>query len=249
MSTVAARSVSPWVLALINGATRCGRGMGHGYVLLGDTDVMAITPPGKPRMPNGIEVDAPVGVGDRVWVGGGHLTVRDMSVVAGPVWEPVPMLRSLLAVSPHVAVQIEALAGAGPGLTPVGDDVLVGYIAGLALTCHEVGRASLLAEAAARRTTALSRTLLQLAVRGALPEPAHPLVEQGDLDPLLRFGATSGAAIGVGLALALHTECVDDNENARHWTVQVPLPAGAMAFAVSTRPVFEPASLHESCMA
>jgi hypothetical protein len=37
---------------------------------------------------------------------------------------------------------------------------------------------------------------------GALPEPAHALVEDGDLAPLRRFGHSSGLWLAVGLCLA-----------------------------------------------
>jgi hypothetical protein len=47
----------------------------------------------------------------------------------------------------------------------------------------------------ARHTTALSRTLLRLAAQGSVPEAAHRLLEEGDLNPLLDFGATSGTGI------------------------------------------------------
>jgi hypothetical protein len=59
-----------------------------------------------------------------------------------------------------------------------------------------------MAERLAARTTTLSATLLRLAARGHLPEPAHALVENGDIGPLLDFGATSGKGIALGLAFA-----------------------------------------------
>ena len=109
------------------------------------------------------------------------------------------------------------LLGAGPGLTPAGDDVLAGLLVGLA------GRTDLrdpLAAAVLRhasgRTTWLSAELLRLAARG---EAAPPVVEVADalaghgpvgalaaaLPALLSLGHTSGRALAQGLLLAAET--------------------------------------------
>jgi hypothetical protein len=131
------------------------------------------------------------------------------------------------AASDHDAATAAAksLLGAGPGLTPSGDDVLAGFLAGAAAFGIE---ATALREAtevlAPVRTTALSAALLWHAARGEcieeltglaavltsgrprVPEEAGPAVSR-----LLSVGHTSGAALAVGLVTAaeaaLRTSC------------------------------------------
>lgn len=105
------------------------------------------------------------------------------------------------------AAHLDRLLGRGPGLTPLGDDVLAGWLT----TRAALGRPDEVLAAAVRRrlgaTTLLSATLLDCAVRGeALPQLADWLAEPTDstADALLAVGATSGAGLlaGAGLALA-----------------------------------------------
>ena len=97
---------------------------------------------------------------------------------------------------------VTQLAGLGHGLTPAGDDYLLGVMAALWLT----GRPEMavhIAQTAIPRTTALSAAFLQAAARGEFTEPWHALVEawQAEDQPALMttiariaaFGATSGA--------------------------------------------------------
>ena len=102
---------------------------------------------------------------------------------------------------------LDRIVGRGPGLTPLGDDVLAGWFTARAAA----GRPDVdLAEAVRRRadaTTLLSATLLDCAIRGeALPQLADWLTDPTDstADALLAVGATSGAGLlaGAGLALA-----------------------------------------------
>ena len=119
-----------------------------------------------------------------------------------------------------------ALAGLGSGLTPLGDDVLCGWIA----TMAAAGRldesplrpaidAPLLA-----RTTALSATLLRCALEGlVLPEFARLLQELRSTAPsadpdaavatMLRIGHTSGAGLVLGLTLALDHLSASDSDH------------------------------------
>jgi hypothetical protein len=99
--------------------------------------------------------------------------------------------------------EVERWAGAGPGLTPAGDDVLAGYIAALVLYRGERGTAAATAERAAARTGSLAATLLRHAARGELPEPAHRLLDDSDPAPLLAFGHSSGPCLMLGLALGV----------------------------------------------
>lgn len=121
-------------------------------------------------------------------------------------------------------LQVAALVGAGPGLTPSGDDALCGVL--LALRAVGGGAADAAAasvagavRAAAHATTSLSASLLGAAAQGyAVPEAVR-LVRAtvgGDaretslaLPAVLAIGHTSGADLVAGLAgtidaLALH---------------------------------------------
>jgi hypothetical protein len=112
------------------------------------------------------------------------------------------------------------LAGLGPGLTPAGDDYLVGLMAGLRLWPALLGHSglspdeacSILLEAAEGRTTLLSRAFLRSARQGLFGEAWHELLaelagnanEEGEergeaigmrraAGRILSSGATSGA--------------------------------------------------------
>jgi hypothetical protein len=111
------------------------------------------------------------------------------------------------------------LLGSGPGLTPSGDDVLAGFLAGAA--AFGIGAAALreaVAVLAPARTTALSAALLWHAARGEciheLAGLAAVLTGQGCSQPgeagravsrLVSVGHTSGAALALGLVSA--AEC------------------------------------------
>lgn len=201
MRTTCARSTSRTVLPLLRGAPREGVGLGHGYVSF-DGYVLAITARDRPRMPNGIECDVAVERGERARVGGGALVLGDARVLPGPVWEPIPKPRWPLPRDLHLAPDPLRLSGRGPGLTPAGDDVLIGYAAGLVLFHGRDADACAIASAARPRTTALAATLLEHAARGELPEPAHAFLERGDPLPLVEWGHSSGRWLLLGLLLA-----------------------------------------------
>jgi Protein of unknown function (DUF2877) len=180
----------------------------------------------RAAMPNGIETELVLTVGEGVVVGAGRLSVATDSIAAGPRWEARPSPRFMLTVHPIPRVEPEQLSGWGPGLTPVGDDVLVGYLAAFAL----LGAPPPMCLAWESRTTALSQTLLELASLGELPEPAHALLETGDPRPLLRFGATSGKGIALGLAAAT-AEAAPSAEG--RFTFELALPDGPHRFLLS----------------
>jgi hypothetical protein len=127
---------------------------------------------------------------------------------------PGDSLRALEAGRPEA---VPALLGRGSGLTPVGDDVLAGWVAtavaGSAPTEGETPVAAAVARQAAATTTLLSATLLDCARRGeVVPQfrtllltvaaPGRPDVDDA-LDALLRVGHTSGAGLALGTVLAL----------------------------------------------
>ena len=107
---------------------------------------------------------------------------------------------------------LDHLLGRGPGLTPLGDDVLAGWFAArAALGCPD----DVLAAAVRRRlgvTTLLSATLLDCAIRGeALPQLAAWLADPTDTtaDALLAVGATSGAGLMTGAAMAIDSDTTE----------------------------------------
>jgi hypothetical protein len=198
-----AGSASAAVLSLLAGPEQEGVGLGLGYVDFGGY-VLALTRPGRPRMPNGMECELDVQPGERCCIGRGRLAAHGTEVLPASVWDPVPTVRFLprLELGERFEPNVERLAGRGDGLTPAGDDLLSGYVAGLTLFHGRIEQAVALAEAAALRTTHLSATLLRHAARGELPEPAHALLERGDAGPLHRFGHSSGRYLLLGLAVA-----------------------------------------------
>ncbi len=225
MTTLAARTVSPFAARLLAGPLRDGTVLGHGYIAFGD-DVLAVTPPGALRLPNGIEAAVALRTGATATIGEGALCAGQPAIVAGPIWNARPSPRFQVRARPLPQLDLEALVGRGPGLTPLGDDILMGYLGACALA----GVPSLPVPGA---TTALSRTLLRLAALGELPEAAHRLLEDGDLRPLLAFGATSGKGVALGLAL-INGEAPP---HASGRAIALPLDGTMRAFQISLTPI------------
>jgi hypothetical protein len=105
------------------------------------------------------------------------------------------------------------LIGLGPGLTPAGDDVMAGTMAGRVLRGHPAAErfAAGVYSLAVGRTTELSRALLRHAaagrVSGEYAAVLHGLVGERPLGPaiaaLLATGSTSGRAMALGLCTAI----------------------------------------------
>lgn len=194
-------STSRALLPALAGPELAGTSTGSGYLDFGGL-VVALTPPGGPRMPNGIETTASAPRGMPVRIGRGRLELGDLEVRPGPIWEPVPEVRHRPSGGPRLRPDPEQLAGRGPGLTPAGDDILCGYVAGLFLFHDRRDEAAEIALGAASRTTSLSATLLRHAAVGELPEPAHAYLANGDPRPLAAFGHSSGLCLRLGLMIA-----------------------------------------------
>ena len=151
------------------------------------------------------------------------LTAAAGVVVDWPRYGAHPRLDAVLSQLPPGALDrlaaadpaaVTELLGRGDGLTPVGDDVLAGWL----VTRHA---ASLGGDAVAAgvarcrdRTGTLSATLLDRAASGetlpqlrdlllGLAQTAAPGLVRALLDDLLAVGHTSGAGLAVGLALAM----------------------------------------------
>jgi len=123
------------------------------------------------------------------------------------------------AVAAHdlpAAIQAtDALVGLGEGLTPSGDDLLVGLTAALRATGHPMA-GSLSRHAAFRAvdsTTDVARVALEHAARGDYPERLHDVLEavaHGDdaslrvqVERALSWGASSGADALLGILIGL----------------------------------------------
>jgi hypothetical protein len=157
-------------------------------------------------------------------------TARQLVTRSGPV--PPALLGPLDAVVARLHVGDPAgardaarrLIGAGPGLTPAGDDVLAGLVGcGLAVA-RTLERPALgcaadlalfgagIALDARDRTTTISAALLRTAAAGAVAGPvaawlralSRPAVLERASDEVLAIGATSGRDLLVGAVAAIH---------------------------------------------
>jgi len=180
--------------------------------------VIALLSRAAVRVPCGVQLPSSSGefpldrLSGPVRVGGGALRIGTAEITVGRlVSVSVPRLRAPRRVDSDIDVDLAdptRLLGLGSGLTPSGDDVLAGYLAGAAaygLAVDEL-RAFVCAEAP-RRTTTLSAALLRHAAAGeAIPQVCRLLLALDDgmgtddaLAGLLRVGHTSGAALAAGV--------------------------------------------------
>ena len=103
----------------------------------------------------------------------------------------------------------ERLIGRGPGLTPVGDDLLAGVGFARAMVGSDPrALGALCPPDVDLRTNALGATLLRLAVQGRAIEAAARLMDpRSDLREALarlrRFGRTTGSAYALGIGISL----------------------------------------------
>lgn len=108
----------------------------------------------------------------------------------------------------------QVLLGRGGGLTPAGDDLLLGVEVAIWLRHPHAARSlcAALIEGAERRTTTLSCAFLESAARGELREAWHILLEershsavllQQHLRRIMAYGASSGLFTLIGFRLAL----------------------------------------------
>ena len=143
------------------------------------------------------------------------VTVPSLPSTAGSAAaSPVPPAAVAGLVGPVPAAitadDVARIIGRGDGLTPLGDDVLCGWLAihrAAGVATPEVDAA---VRAGARRTTLLSATLLDCALHGeVLPEFAAYVAALGTADEpdraarLAAVGHTSGAGLLHGARLAL----------------------------------------------
>ena len=107
---------------------------------------------------------------------------------------------------------LRSLVGNGGGLTPLGDDVLCGWLAVLVATDRLTDDVATAVRSVLDRTTLLSATLVECALHGeVLPEFAAYLAALGTpheddaVRALTRIGHTSGAGLWWGARHALTT--------------------------------------------
>jgi len=156
----------------------------------------------------------------------GPVTARALAAVRASLSGADPGIRGVLlpdlgaaaADNDAATTAATSLLGAGPGLTPSGDDVLTGFLAGAAaFGIDATALREAIAVLAPARTTALSTALLWHAARGECIDVLAGLAaaltsqprgaEQAGLavSRLLSVGHTSGAALALGLVTAAKT--------------------------------------------
>lgn len=98
------------------------------------------------------------------------------------------------------------LAGVGNGLTPAGDDVLMGVLYALWAWKRDASLVQMVAETAAPRTTTLSAAYLRAAAAGEATIHWHKLLkgEESAIDRILSIGHSSGADAWSGFISASH---------------------------------------------
>jgi len=157
-----------------------------------------------------LEVEAPEGGLARAATG--HVATTALETRAAPA------LRDLARGLQHpdallVGHAASTLAGLGPGLTPSGDDVLVGCLLTLALYADTADRMRhAIVSGVRNRTTRISMAYLEAAARGEASETWHRLVDAvAENDPdriaaaargVMAFGETSGSDMLAGFVLA-----------------------------------------------
>jgi hypothetical protein len=107
---------------------------------------------------------------------------------------------------PRLLDAARGLVGLGDGLTPSGDDLLVGFSAGLRATADPLAErfARGCADLARGRTTLVAQMFLDHAARGAYSERVQRLVSGSPTDARA-WGASSGADTLLGILLASYT--------------------------------------------
>jgi hypothetical protein len=141
----------------------------------------------------------------------GPLLPNGVALTGTGVWDPAIRL-SAPALEPDDSFagrDLESIGaemiGRGPGLTPEGDDFVAGMAAVLAAASRHAEAVALLGRDLRRRTTALSATLLELAVQGLGAEPLQAVLagDAGAVPRLHAVGHTSGRAWARGASAGL----------------------------------------------
>jgi len=169
----------------------------------------AVRVPCAAVVPAGVPLPA-LRVGTGGVAGGGRgLVVGPLSVRVSRWWAPPrPRLAGAAGSGDLAGLDVRALLGAGPGLTPYGDDVLAGALVTLAATGAPVPDFAA-RERVFERTTFVSAALLAHAARGeCVPQLAAVLAAVATgaplpIEALLAVGHTSGAGLFAGVRAIL----------------------------------------------
>ena len=171
-----------------------------------DDSIIILEPCDGPRFPNGVVANSQIAL---------PLKARRWWDPNCPVCEfDQRSVKSFLSQSnlPTLPLSPEACVGWGPGLTPGGDDVVVGML----ITFHALGMKNsaldLYQACDHRATTKYSFTLIHYARKGQAARPVVRLIEAlagfGDLrtaiESLSNFGATSGLYLMEGVRQAIN---------------------------------------------
>ena len=228
------------------GADRHTAWVGAGGTVLAVVGAGAVRLPNAVAVPGSVGIWSP---GEPALVGGRRVVAGAATVEVVRWWDPRPALVATSATAvrrrvagiagavppcddaglgralrwggrSRIAATAHRLLGRGPGLTPLGDDILCGALTGLALlgpaarsrrADRRLGALAGVVDAGiAGRTTALSAALLRHARRGEVAAAAAPLLQalagRGDpetaLAVLLEVGHTSGTGLAHGIVLA-----------------------------------------------
>jgi hypothetical protein len=176
-----------------------------------DDGFVAVLTVEPPVLPNGVQVARLPAVGEVV-VAHGEVwdpTIRGSADLAAD--GPDDLVHAVQSRDPSSAAAAGARwIGRGGGLTPEGDDLVAGVAAVVAsspwpASLKEAWLGALVGRDLRARTTALSATLLELAVRGMGPEPLQALLagDAGALSRLVALGHSTGRAIARGAAVGL----------------------------------------------
>ncbi|SEO94936.1 DUF2877 domain-containing protein [Trujillonella endophytica] len=192
--------------------------VGGGRIVVGDLAVSAAAwwDP-RPKLPSPRPALLPEGVRQlrTALYGDGPHSAFNLPGLPGGPGGPLAALRGAVRRADLDAALRTAtrLVGLGPGLTPAGDDVMAGTMAGLVLLGHPAADrfAGGVYALTAGRTTELSRALLRHAmagrVSGEYAAVLQGLVGERPLGPaiagLLATGSTSGRALALGLSTAI----------------------------------------------
>lgn len=119
------------------------------------------------------------------------------------------LLQAIITNNPITLLDsAEWLAGRGNGLTPTGDDMLIGVLFALHVWRPDSPLPNRIASIAVPRTTTLSANFLRAAAEGEAVSPWHGLVsaetaaKSAAVEHILATGATSGADAWSGFAQA-----------------------------------------------
>jgi hypothetical protein len=186
-------------------------GAGRSAAYGDDDGFIAVLTLEPPLLPNGMQVRRLPSVGESV-VAVGEVwdpTLRVVGAVDLVADGPDDLVRAVESRDPSLAAVVgRRLIGRGGGLTPEGDDLVAGVAAVVASlpwpgALREAWLGALVGNDLRGRTTALSATLLELAVRGMGPEPLQALLagDAGALARLQALGHSTGRAIAAGAAV------------------------------------------------